>query len=238
MQEITCEDANKKLKLPKMYLYYMQKMQRFYLEELRVPKKDFRLYELSEEERAFYNKYHWDIYLNLEALGGFKEVAGLHYRGGHDLGAHEKQSQKELAVFLEEKKKKVLPHVLELSFGVDRNIFALLDIFFRSEKERNLFAFPPSIAPIEVGVFPLVSKDGLAEKAQTVNDELRKAGIRSFYDEDGSIGRRYRRVDEIGTPFAVTIDYDTMKDNTVTVRERDSMKQRRVKIAELAKSLK
>ena len=238
VQEITCEDANKKLKLPKMYLYYMQKMQRFYLEELRVPKKDFRLYELSEEERAFYNKYHWDIYLNLEALGGFKEVAGLHYRGGHDLGAHEKQSQKELAVFLEEKKKKVLPHVLELSFGVDRNIFALLDIFFRTEKERNLFAFPPSIAPIEVGVFPLVSKDGLAEKAQTVNDELRKAGIRSFYDEDGSIGRRYRRVDEIGTPFAVTIDYDTMKDNTVTVRERDSMKQRRVKIAELAKSLK
>ncbi len=221
-----------------MYVFYMQNMQRFYLDVLKIPKKDFRFYELSEEERAFYNKYHWDVYLNLEALGGFKEVAGLHYRGDHDLGAHQKYSKKELAVFIEEKKKKVLPHVLELSFGVDRNIFALLDVFFKVEKERMLFSFPSAVAPIEIGVFPLVGKDGLPEKAKSVYGMLRKDGFRSFYDEDGSIGRRYRRVDEIGVPYAITIDYDTLKDNSVTVRERDTMKQQRVKIAEIAKHLK
>ena len=209
VQEVSCEDTSKKLKLPKMYVFHMQKMQRFYLEVLKVPKKDFRFYELSEEERAFYNKYHWDVYLNLEALGGFKEVAGLHYRGDHDLGAHQKHSKKELEIFLDEKKKKILPHVLEISFGVDRNIFALLDIFFRVEKERNLFSFPPLIAPIEVAVFPLVSKDGLSEKAMEVHQAMQNAGFISFYDEDGSIGKRYRRVDEIGTPYAITIDYDS-----------------------------
>lgn len=238
VKEVSCEGAAKKLKLPRLYVYYMQKVQRFYLEELKIPKKCFRFHELSSDERSFYTKLHWDVQLRLESLGGFKEITGLHYRTDYDLSAHQKQSKKELAVYLEDKKKKVIPHVIELSFGVDRNIFALLDIFFKREKERDLFAFPSAIAPIETGVFPLVSKDGLPKKAKAVYEELKKANIPCFYDSDGSIGRRYRRVDEIGIPHAVTIDYQTKKDNTLTVRERDSMKQKRVKISDLAKSLK
>ncbi|MEK6852975.1 MAG: glycine--tRNA ligase, partial [Nanoarchaeota archaeon] len=99
VKELRCEDANKKLKLPKMYLYYMQKMHTFFLEVLQIPREKFYFYELSEEERAFYNKFHWDVYLELETLGGFKEVTGLHYRTDHDLGGHAKQSKKSLEVF-------------------------------------------------------------------------------------------------------------------------------------------
>ncbi len=238
VKAVSCEEVNKKLKLPKLYVFYMQQIQKFYLEELGIPKDKFRFHELSSEEKAFYTKLHWDVQLNLESLGGFKEITGLHYRTDYDLEAHQKHSKKELSVYLERKKKRVLPHVIELSFGVDRNIFALLDIFFKQEKERNLFSFPSAIAPIEVGVFPLVSKDGLPEMTKEIYGELRKNHISCFYDEDGSIGRRYRRIDEIGVPFAVTVDYQTMKDKSVTIRERDSMKQKRVKISELAKHLK
>lgn len=238
IMEISCEEAARKLKLPKLYVFYMQKVQCFYLEQLGIPSKCFRFHELSAEERSFYTKLHWDVQLDLETLGGFKEITGLHYRTDYDLQAHQNQSKKELAVYLEEKKKKVVPHVIELSFGVDRNIFALLDIFFKREKERDLFSFPLTIAPMITGVFPLVKKDGLPEKAMAVHKELQKCGLMCVYDSDGSIGRRYRRIDEIGVPYAITIDYQTLKDNTVTLRERDNMKQKRVKISEIAKSLK
>jgi len=238
IKEITCEDVNKKLKLPKLYVYYMQKIQKFYLDVLKIPKKKFRFYELNKEERAFYNKFHWDVQLDVDSLGGFKEISGLHYRSGYDLEAHQKHSKQEHAVYLEEKKKKILPHVIELSFGIDRNIFALLDIFFKKEKERDLFSFPPLIAPLRVGVFPLVKKDKLPENAREIYNNLKDLGIDSFYDEDGSIGRRYRRIDEIGVPFAVTVDYQTLKDKSVTIRERDSMKQKRVKISKLSENLK
>ena len=237
-KEITCDEANKKLKLPKLYVYFMQKIQKFYLDVLSIPKNKFRFHELSKEEKSFYTKIHWDIQINLEALGGFKEVSGLHYRTDHDLALHQKYSKKEMAVYLEEKKKKVLPHVIELSFGVDRNIFALLDVFFKKEKERNLFTFPAEVAPIKVGVFPLVKKDGLSEKAKQVYETLKGARTSCFYDEEGSIGRRYRRVDEIGCPYALTIDYQTLKDNTITIRERNSMKQKRIKISEILNYLK
>lgn len=238
VKEMTCEAANKKLKLPKLYVYYMQRMQRFYLDVLRIPKAKFRLVELSKEEKSFYTKYHWDVQLDLETIGGFKEITGLHYRTDHDLAGHQKCGKEKLEIYLEDKKKKVLPHVIELSFGVDRNIFALLDIFFKVEKERTLFTFPSAIAPISVGVFPLVKKDKLPEIAKAIYETLRINGIAAFYDEDGSIGRRYRRVDEIGVPFAITVDYQTKKNKTVTIRERNSMKQKRFKVPALTKHLK
>jgi glycyl-tRNA synthetase len=222
------------LQYPKLYLSFMYKIQEFYLEKLKIPKERFRFRELGEEERAFYNKFHFDVEIFLESLNGFKEVAGLHYRSDYDLKRHEKFSKESMNVLYQNKK--ILPHVIELSFGVDRNIFALLDVFFKKEKDRNLFSFPPALAPIQLAVFPLVNKDGLDEKAREVYKKL-KNYFDCFYDENDSIGRRYRRQDEIGTPFCITIDYQTLKDNTVTIRDRDTMKQERVKIDMLTEQL-
>ena len=219
---------------PKLYLYFLYKIHQFYIEKLKIPRQKFRFRELGEEERAFYNKAHFDIELDIESLGGFKEVAGLHYRSDYDLSRHQQHSKENMEIFYDGKK--VMPHVIELSFGVDRNIFAFLDIFFEEEKERNVFHFPSSIAPIEISVFPLVNKDGLPEKAKKVYGLL-KQYFTCFYDESDSIGRRYRRQDEIGTPFCITIDYQTLKDNTVTIRDRDSMKQERIAIDDLINHL-
>lgn len=232
--EITCEEANKKLKLPKFYVYHLVKIQQFYLNILKIPKDKFRFRELSEKERAFYNKIHFDIELDLETLGGFKEVAGCHYRGSHDLGGHQEGSKERLEVNINNKK--ILPHVLELSFGVDRNIWALLDIFYKEEKERTLFQFPSIVSPIDCAIFPLVNKDKLPKLSKEIFDSLKEFKI--FYDDSGSIGRRYRRMDEIGVKFCITIDFDSLKKKDVTIRDRDSMKQIRVKIKDLNEALK
>ncbi|MCL6500518.1 MAG: glycine--tRNA ligase [Candidatus Pacearchaeota archaeon] len=237
-QEISCNDAHKKIEIPQFYAYHMALVQKFYLEKLGIPKSKFRFRELGENERAFYNKIHWDIELDLETLGGFKEVAGIHYRTDHDLLGHEKHSKEKLHVFWNNKS--FIPHVLELSFGVDRNVWALLDIFYKEElkNERTIFTFGKTIAPIDVAVFPLVSREGMPKKALEVYNMLKKeTSLSCFYDETDSIGRRYRRQDEIGTPYCITIDSQTMKDGTVTIRERDSMKQKRVKIEKLKEEL-
>ena len=129
--------------------------------------------------------------------------------------------------------KNILCHVLELSFGVDRNIYALMDISFREEKDRTVLSFPGPVTPIDVGIFPLVNKDKLPENALKIKDMLKRSGFSIFYDDSGSIGRRYRRMDEAGTGLCITIDHQTLKDKTVTVRDRDTMKQIRVKIDKL-----
>jgi len=232
--EISCDEANKKLKLPKFYLYNLAHMQKFYLEELKIDKKNFRLRELSEEERAFYNKIHFDCEIDLETLGGFKEVAGCHYRGDHDLKGHQEGSKEKLEILHENNR--IIPYVLELSFGVDRNIWALLDIFFKEEKERTLFAFPKEFSPFDAAVFPLVNKDNLPKKAKEIYKILNST-FRTFYDHTGSIGKMYRRIDEIGIPYGITVDHQTLKDNTVTIRNRDDMSQRRIKIKDLKASL-
>jgi glycyl-tRNA synthetase len=134
-----------------------------------------------------------------------------------------------------------VPHVFELSAGIDRAFYVVLDLTFRKEKrgkdERIYLMLPPKIAPFLCGIFPLVKKDGLLEKARGIFNELNEYSFDAFFDEKGSIGKRYARIDEIGVPYAITIDYDTMKDNTVTLRSRDSMEQKRVKIEELAELL-
>ncbi len=228
------EEANKRLSLPKSYVYYMAKIQQFYLEVLKLPEKRFRFRELGEDERAFYNKIHWDIEINLETLNGFKEVAGIHYRADYDLGRHANHSKKNLEVFYNNKR--FIPHVLELSFGVDRNVWAFIDLFYKKEKERDLFQFPAVIAPIKVAIFPLVNKEGMDKLTMEIYDSL-KRDFECFYDDSGSIGRRYRRQDEIGTPFCLTVDSDSLKDKTVTLRDRDTMKQTRVKISSLKDEL-
>ncbi|MBU1204271.1 MAG: glycine--tRNA ligase [Nanoarchaeota archaeon] len=229
--EISCADANKKIGLPKFYVYHLAQVQKFYLELLKIPEVKFRFRELSEKERAFYNQIHFDAEIELDTLGGFKEVSGVHYRGGYDLTQHQKGSKEKFEILYDGKK--FIPHVLELSFGVDRHIWALMDLFFKKEKERVFFSFPAGVAPIDVAVFPLVSKDKLPEKATEVYELVRNMDFYVLYDSKGSIGRMYRRVDEIGCPCMITVDHKSLKDNTVTLRDRDSMKQIRIKIAKL-----
>jgi glycyl-tRNA synthetase len=233
--EISCEDAVRKLGLPEFYIYYMAKIQQFYLDVIKIPPHLFRFRQLSDEEKAFYNRYHWDIELYMENLGGFKEVAGLHYRTDHDLAGHAKISKQDMSVFVDGKK--FVPHVLELSFGVDRNIYALLEMFYEEEKERTIFKFPRLLCPYDCAIFPLVSKDKLPEKALEIKHILQSMKYDVFYDDSGSVGRRYRRMDEIGVPACITVDHKTMEDDTVTVRDRDSMKQIRVKIKDLCNVL-
>ena len=232
--EISLEELNSKHKIPKYYLFLLENMYGFYINKINIPSQKVRFRELGEDERAFYNKLHFDLELNLSSLGGFKEVAGLHYRGDHDLAGHQKHSGENLEVVSDNKK--ILPHIIEISFGVDRNIFSLLDIFYKVDKERNLFSFPCSVAPFEVAVFPLVNKDGLYEKAKDVFEVVSKQ-YRTSFDFSGSIGRMYRRVDEIGVYAMITVDYDTLKDQSVTLRDRDTMKQIRVKISDLNKTI-
>ena len=233
VKERTLSQLNK-LKIPKFYLQHLAEIQKFYLETLKIPKSNFRFRELSEKERAFYNKIHFDIEANLETSGKFIELGGVHYRGEHDLGGHQAGSKTKLEVVVDGKR--FVPHVLELSFGVDRNIWALLDFFFREEKERTLFTFPYSLSPIEVAIFPLVRKDNLPKIAKEIFDELKK-DFKCSYDETGSIGKMYRRMDEVGCSIMITVDHETLKNKTVTIRDRDSMKQTRIKIKDLKEKI-
>jgi glycyl-tRNA synthetase len=219
--------------LPAWYVWHLVQVQRFYTDLLRVPREAFRFAELDEKERAFYNKIHFDIQVRQESLGGFKEVGGVHYRTDHDLKGHEAASHVKQSVTVGSSK--LVPHVLELSFGVDRNVWALLDLCY-AKGDRVVLRLPPRLSPVPLAVFPLVNKDGIPERAESVYAILRKR-IPAFYDDSGSIGRRYARMDEIGTPYTVTIDHDTLEGKGVTVRERDSQKQIRVKETDLAGTL-
>ena len=236
IEEMSCNDTVKSLRLPKFYVYHMAKIQQFYLEHLGLPKKRFRLKELTDEERAFYNKYHWDIELDLDSLGGFREMAGIHYRTDHDLKGHEKVSGQNMSVNIDGKT--FVPHVLELSFGVDRNLYALLELAYTEEKERTVLKFPRRVSPYDAGIFPLVKKDGLPELARDVQRLLKENGFVVFYDETGSIGRRYRRIDEIGVALGITVDYESKKNRDVTIRDRDSMAQVRVKMDKLVEVIR
>jgi glycyl-tRNA synthetase len=254
IEELPAGDAVQHLGLPRFYIYHMAKIQQFYLENLRLPRELFRFRQLTDEEKAFYNKFHWDIELNLESLGGFKEVAGLHYRTDHDLLGHQKVSGESQEVNIDGKK--FIPHVLELSFGVDRNVYALFELSLGEEvvkgvrqktpsgqklgysEIRDVLKFPRLVSPLDAGIFPLVNRNGLPEKAREIQSLLKEHGFQVFYDQSGSIGRRYRRIDEIGVAAGITIDYDSLQHNDVTLRDRDSMKQVRVKISELPEVLK
>jgi len=220
--------------LPPFYVYHMAQVQRFYLDRLRVPRDRFRFAELDERERAFYNKVHFDVQVLQDSLGGFREVGGVHYRTDHDLAGHAAGSKNDLSVLVGDHK--VVPHVLELSFGVDRNVWALLDLGYDVAGGRAVLRLPLGLSPIDVGVFPLLSKGGMPERAEALHAELRR-DLDAFYDDAGSIGKRYARMDEIGTPFCATVDHTTIEDGTVTLRERDSSAQIRIPADKLGPAL-
>ena len=168
---------------------------------------------------------------------GFKEVEGIHSRTDYDLKQHEKFSGHQIKYFDPETKESYTPYDIETSIGVDRMVLSVLCHSFCEEnlengETRTVLRIPPQLAPIKLAVMPLVKKDGLAEKAQDIVRNLR-FHFTTKYDEKDSIGKRYRRQDAIGTPFCVTVDYDTLQDDSVTLRLRDTMEQKRVKIAEL-----
>jgi glycyl-tRNA synthetase len=181
------------------------------------------------EKLAHYAKAAGDI--EFEFPFGFGEIEGIHNRSDFDLKQHQKYSGKSLEVHNEETKEKYTPFVVETAAGASRGFMAFLCNGYEEEtvndEQRVVLRLHPFLAPVKVAVFPLVNKDGMPELATELERDLRKS-MKSFYDESGAVGRRYRRMDEIGTPFCVTIDSDTLIDQTVTIRERDSMQQVRV----------
>jgi glycyl-tRNA synthetase len=236
---ISVEKLVKDYDIPKFYAYHMAFIDLFYKNVLGVPEEKIRFFEKGGNEKAFYNKLHMDIEVDVESWGGFKEVGGLHYRGDYDLTSHTKGSNQDMSVSVEGKK--VMPHVLELSFGVDRNVWMLLDTFYRIDGERKILSIKPWLAPFEIALFPLQKDEKINLEVKNVK-EILKSRFRVFVDESGSIGRRYARMDEIGTPFCITVDFESVDKespnyNTVTIRERDSKVQERKKISELARYL-
>ena len=172
---------------------------------------------------------------------GFKELEGIHSRTDFDLKSHEMASGKKLQYFDPEENKNYNPYVIETSIGLDRMFLAVLSNALEDEKledgsERTVLKINPALAPIKCAILPLLKKDGLPDKAREIFSDL-KLDFNMQYDEKDAIGKRYRRQDAIGTPFAITIDHQTLEDNTVTLRDRDTMKQERIDVSTLRKVL-
>ncbi|HLC77752.1 MAG TPA: glycine--tRNA ligase [Candidatus Nanoarchaeia archaeon] len=221
-------------RIPKFYVYYMAKVQQFYLDILKFEESKFRFYELNDKEKAFYNKYHFDMEVNLPVVG-WTELGGVHYRTDHDLKGHQEISKQNLSVMDEETKERFIPHVLELSFGVDRNFQAILSYAYNYSRERDniVLSLNPKLAPIKASIFPIVKVDeNLVKISRNIFNDL-KRDFSVIYDDGGSIGRRYSRADEMGVPMCITVDEETLKDDSATIRDRDSTQQVRVKISRL-----
>lgn len=205
--------------------YYLSMVFEFY-KTLGIPEDCLRIRHLLPEETPHYSSGNFDLEVKFDF--GWKEIVSNSCRNDYDLSHHMKQSGADLSVITEDGRK-IIPNVVEPSFGLDRTIACILYHSFRQDKERgwNWFAFPINLGPYTAGIFPLVSRDGLPEKAREVFLSLKKE-FDVFFDEKGSIGKRYARADEIGTPFCITIDYQTLEDGTVTIRKRDDAKQERL----------
>ncbi len=203
--------------------------------ELGIRPEKLRMREHGSEELAHYAEATSDI--EYEYPFGWGELEGIAYRTDFDLARHSEGSGTDLSYFDPQTKERYRPHVIEPAGGIDRMaLTALIDAYEEQELEKDtrvVLHFHPRIAPITVGVFPLVKKDGMPEKAQELEAELRRSRFATFYDEKAAIGRRYRRQDEVGTPYCVTIDGDTLAEDVVTIRDRDSMQQERVAFREV-----
>ena len=205
--------------------------------DLGVNEKNLSIREHKKDELSHYSIGTSDIEYNFPF--GVSELAGIAQRTDFDLKQHEKHSKEDLK-YKEEGKEPYLPYVVEPSFGVDRALLTfLVDAYDKSDGSDGraegevTLRLHPKLAPIKVAVLPLMKKEGMDEKAKEIAKTLKDQNIVTYYDESGSVGKRYRRQDEIGTPWCVTVDFDSLKDNDVTVRDRDTMEQERVKIAEL-----
>jgi len=221
------------------YAYWRDARFQWYV-ELGLTSSKLRLRDHEPDELAHYARSCADI--EYEFPFGVAELEGVANRTDFDLTQHQQFSGRDLTYFDDETKERFIPYVIEPSGGVDRTVLALLtEAYCQDEapdekgkmQKRTVMKFHPRVAPIKVAVFPLVKKEGMPEIAQKIHAACREAGLASFYDEKGAVGRRYRRQDEAGTPFCVTVDGQTLKDNTVTIRDRDSLEQVRIGVDEV-----
>ncbi|MEN9999271.1 MAG: hypothetical protein RI922_2261 [Bacteroidota bacterium] len=243
----------------RQFIFRMREFEQMEMQFFVRPGEEMKWYEYWKETRANWHKklglgdnlYRFHDHIKLAHYAnaaadiefdfpmGFKELEGIHSRTDFDLKQHEQYSGKKLQYFDPELNQNYVPYVVETSVGLDRMFLAVLSASYKNEKledgsERSVLSLPPALAPIKVAVMPLTKKDGLPEKAQEVLNLL-KFDYNCAYDEKDSPGKRYRRQDAIGTPYCIMIDHQTMEDNTVTIRDRDTMEQIRVNITELYK---
>ncbi len=236
ISEITAREALESgYTVNSLITYWLVIYQKFFNEVIGIPAERLRYRELIEGEKAHYALVHWDLEVYTEDLG-WVELVNNAYRTDHDLSGHQKVSGVDLSVDVGGRK--LMPHLYEPSIGLDRVVYHVLALSYREDVKRVWLALPRHLAPIEVAVFPLLSKDELIFRAKQIRDLLKSEGFHVFYDEKGSIGRRYRRMDEVGTPACVTVDYQTLSDGTVTLRDRDTMNQVRLRLEELPRALR
>ena len=222
------------------WLNYWKDERLNWFKSLGINPDKLRLRSHGSDELAHYSSACYDIEYKFDF--GWSELEGIADRGTYDLDQHMKHSNKKLTYFDQQNNTHFVPAVVEASAGVDRTMLTILaDAFHQEEvngENRTVMKLSPKIAPIKVAVFPLMNKLDMPELAEKLVDDLRNNDIASFYDAGGSIGKRYRRQDEAGTPFGITVDHDTLEDNTITLRDRDTMKQERISIDKMVNVLK
>jgi glycyl-tRNA synthetase len=234
LKETTIGKMLKEKRLGKWHAYWLaEQMMWFY--SIGLKKEDLKIREHTKSELSHYSSATFDM--DYAYPFGSKEIAGNANRGQYDLNQHMKESKEKLELFDEATKSKVVPRVIEPTFGMDRLFLAVLCDAYNDDKERGniVLKLNPKLAPIKVGVFPLVNK--LNENARAVFDTLKKEFPCQF-DTSGSVGRRYARADEIGIPYCITFDFDSLEDEAVTIRNRDDTKQIRVKVSELKETIR
>jgi glycyl-tRNA synthetase len=241
----------------RQFIFRMREFEQMEMQFFVKPGEEMKWYEFWKEKRMKWHQalglgadnYRYHDHLNLAHYAnaacdiqfnfpmGFKELEGIHSRTDFDLKSHEKFSGKKLQYFDSEDNQNYIPYVVETSVGLDRMFLSILSKSYKEEKledgsERVVLKIPVPLAPVKVAILPLMKKDGLPEKAMEIMNDL-KFDLRCFYEEKDAIGKRYRRQDAIGTPYCITVDHQTLEDNTVTIRDRDTMKQERVLISDV-----
>ena len=211
-----------------------------YYATLGIRKEKLRFHHHGKDELAHYAKDAFDI--EFEFPMGWQELEGIHSRTDFDLSRHAESSGKDLTYLDDQTHERFIPYVIETSAGLTRSVLMVLSDAYEEEPleggdVRTVMHFNPELAPVTVAVLPLVKKDGIAELAQDIEKTLR-GEFATFYDKSGAIGRRYRRMDEIGTPYCITIDYQTKDDKSVTLRYRDSMEQIRIPVTDIASEIR
>ncbi|VVB81182.1 Proline--tRNA ligase [uncultured archaeon] len=218
----------------KLIAYYLARTQQLF-EKYGIPTEKMRFRQLDNKERAFYAKEAWDF--EVETSLGWVELVANNYRTDYDLKGHMQASKTDLQ-FTTPEGRKFIPHVWEISIGTDRTFYTALEMAYRKQGDREWLSLPTALAPIQAGIFPLMANEKakeLVKKAKEVCEGL--SCFEVMYDETGSIGKRYARLDEIGVPYCITIDFDSIQKDDVTIRIRDTAEQKRIKTSDLKNEL-